>query len=147
VDLYVEKKGFTKEDAETMMGVLIKYPKAFVETMCVDELGFIAPDDVEDFPAWKKGIITMIAFDCFGSVPLLVYVVAKGLPTAPAPESLFVVSAVAAATTLFALGVTKAFFTRQHKFMSGAMMLLNGSLAAGAAYGVGAVLEKFLDLK
>ncbi|KAJ1444768.1 Ccc1 family [Pelagophyceae sp. CCMP2097] len=147
VDLYVEKKGFTREDAETVMGVLIKYPKAFVETMCVDELGFIAPDDVEDFPAWKKGLITMIAFDVFGSVPLLVYVFAKALPKAPTPEALFVVSAIATALTLFLLGFVKASFTKQNKFSSGSMMLMNGSLAAGAAYGVGAILNKFLDLK
>jgi VIT1/CCC1 family predicted Fe2+/Mn2+ transporter len=146
VDLYVEKKGFTQEDAETMMGVLIKYPKAFVETMCVDELGFIAPDDDEDFPAWKKGLVTMLAFDCFGSVPILVYIFAKAMPQAPTPNELFFVAAFATATTLFALGVTKASFTKQNRLSSGGMMLLNGSLAAGAAYGVGAVLEKVLDL-
>ncbi|KAJ8607175.1 hypothetical protein CTAYLR_007325 [Chrysophaeum taylorii] len=99
IQIYVNKKGFSEEDATTVMRVMAKYPKAFIEMMCVDELGFIAPDD-DDFPAWKKGFVTMLAFDMFGSIPVLVYVIARALPATPSKDVLFAVSAAATALTI-----------------------------------------------
>eukprot|EP00634_Sargassococcus_sp_CCMP2135_P014822 CAMPEP_0198671452 /NCGR_PEP_ID=MMETSP1467-20131203/86220_1 /TAXON_ID=1462469 /ORGANISM="unid. sp., Strain CCMP2135" /LENGTH=301 /DNA_ID=CAMNT_0044408253 /DNA_START=5 /DNA_END=910 /DNA_ORIENTATION=+ len=143
IDLYVEKKGFSREDASAVIRVFAKYPKAFVELMCVDELGFIAPDD-DALPAWKKGLVTMLAFDLFGAVPVAVYVLAKVFAKGASKDLLFALSAIATALTMFALGVTKATLTKQPKTMSGLMMLLNGSLAAAAAFGIGAALESIL---
>ena len=144
--IYVEKKGFSEEDAKAVMGIMSKYPQAFVEMMCVDELGFIAPNEAEDFPAWKKGLVTMLAFDAFGSVPISIYILAKALPEEPNANALFVASALATAVTMFVLGFTKASFTKQNRMHSGALMLANGSLAATAAYAIGAFLENFLDV-
>ena len=146
IDIYTEKKGFTEGDAQEIMRIFAKYPKAFVELMCVEELGFIAPTADDDFPAWKKGAVTMLAFDLFGSVPILVYVLAKVATSSDPPkDTLFAISAVATAFTMFALGVVKASFTKQPKLRSGAMMLVNGSLAASAAFGIGAFLESLLN--
>ena len=147
IDIYVKHKKFSQEDAEAVIKTFAKYPEAFIGLMCVDELGFIAPDD-DDFPAWKKGLVTMIAFGVFGSVPVVVYVLAKVIKTdqEPTRNTLFAISAVATACTMFALGATKASFTRQSKLHSGLMMLVNGSLAAASAYAIGAALETILKV-
>ena len=148
INIYIQKKGFSVEDAKTVITVFAKYPKAFVELMCVDELGFIAPaENNEDFPAWKKGLVTMLAFDLFGAVPVLVYVLAELSSSLkkPTKHTLFTISAAATALTMFFLGVVKASFTKQHKLRSGLMMLINGSLAAISAFAIGATLESLLN--
>lgn len=86
----------------------------------------------------------MVAFDVFGSVPVLVYVVARVAGSQPDKNLLFGLAAVATAFTLFALGVTKASITKQKKVHSGCMMLANGSCAAAVAYGIGATFESIL---
>jgi VIT1/CCC1 family predicted Fe2+/Mn2+ transporter len=53
----------------------------------------------------------------------------------------------ATALTMFLLGVFKAKVTSQSLFKSGAMMTLNGSIAAAAAYLVGYMFEKGFDIK
>ena len=145
IDIYVTEKQFTREDAEIVVKTVAKYPKAFVDLMCVDELGFIAPTD-DGFPAWKKGTVTFFAFVFFGSVPVFVYVLAKIPKNEPAKNTLFAIAAIATAFTMFALGATKASFTKQHKTHSGLMMLINGSLAAAASYGIGFLLSTILNV-
>lgn len=144
IDIY-KKKGLTEEDATSVMETLAKYPDVFLELMCVDELGFIKPSQ-DDYPPWKKGAVTMIAFDLFGAVPVLVYVLAK-LVGEPSKDVLFAIAGVATAVTMFFLGVTKASFTKQAKVKAGFLMLLNGAAAAIAAYGIGALLERLLATK
>jgi len=153
IDLYVREKGFDRQDAELVWRTMAKYPDAFVRSMCVDELGFIAPSG-DECPAWKKGLVTMASFVTFGAVPVLVYVLLAEMAASSSSrgvvpvveflagdEAKFYVAAVATAVTMFALGVTKASFTRQPKLRAGAVMLLNGSAAAMAAYLIGALLE------
>ena len=43
--------------------------------------------------------------------------------------------------TLFALGATQAYIIRQNMFWQGLLMAINGSIAAGAAYGIGHGLQ------
>jgi len=147
-EIYTMKKGFSQQDAESVMRIFAKYPKAFVELMCVDELGFIAPNDSEDFPAYKKGLVTFFAFIFFGSVPVLIFIFAKAVPKSQRPDKslLFIIATIATAFTMFALGVTKASFTKQNKMQSGFMMLLNGACAAAAAFGIGYLLESVLNV-
>lgn len=140
IDIYVEKKGFSRKDATVVMRTMAKYPDAFVRLMCVDELGFIAPTE-DEFPAWKKGLVTMLAFDFFGSIPVVVYYLASSVRFEVADDFLFVISACATACTMFALGVTKASVTNQPRLSSGTLMLVHGSLAAAAAYAVGYLVE------
>lgn len=141
IDIYVKRKGFSQQDASLVMRTMAKYPKAFVELMCVDELGFMAPNDEGDCPAWKKGLVTMLAFDVFGSIPILVYYLATFVHFDAADDYLFAISALSTAFTLFALGVTKASLTNQPRLSAGVLMLANGSLAAFAAYFVGYLIE------
>lgn len=136
INIYI-KKGFTPEDAKIVMTTIAKYPSVFVDLMCVDELGFIPPDGQN--PAWLKGLVTMLAFDIFGAIPLFIYFVVD------ADEALlFRVSALATAATMFCLGVTKANLTHQPALRSGFTMVAQGSAAAIAAYAIGFYLEHAL---
>jgi VIT1/CCC1 family predicted Fe2+/Mn2+ transporter len=83
--------------------------------------------------ATSHGIATFLGFVLAGVVPLLAYL----LPWFEGDR--FTVATVLALTTLFAVGAGRAFFTRRGWLVSGAEMLVLGALAAGVAYGIGAL--------
>lgn len=139
VELY-EKQGLTHEDAVALIGILSKYPEPFVSNMMNIELG-LQPPDPADSPL-KNGVVTFVAFELFGFVPLISY-----LAFSTASTGAFVVAIVLTALTLMLLGAAKAQFIGQNKFTSALFMLINGGLAAGAAYLVGWGLAKVLNLE
>jgi VIT1/CCC1 family predicted Fe2+/Mn2+ transporter len=77
------------------------------------------------------------AFFLAGSVPLLPFVF---MPAA----NVFLLSCVATGITLFVVGSLRTLVTRARWFVSGLEMLLVGSLAAAAAYGVGHFLKHLI---
>mmetsp|Transcript_23240 Transcript_23240/g.30098 ORF Transcript_23240/g.30098 Transcript_23240/m.30098 type:complete len:298 (+) Transcript_23240:97-990(+) len=137
IQIYINK-GVSEADAKLIMTTLSKYPDVFVRLMCVDELGFIAPD--EESECWKNGLVTMLSFDTFGAVPILVYFLFADFLKNNAND-LFALAALATALTMFALGVTKASFTKQSKIKSGLIMVFNGGFAASVAFAIGFLLE------
>lgn len=136
-----EKKGFSTEDATTIIMIYSKYTDAFVDLMLIEELGIEPPDDDVWGPA-KNGAVTFASFMVFGSIPLIFYIITLffGLPTSGGVDITFILSAVATAVTLFTLGALKSRLTSEKWWKAGSLMLLNGGLAAGAAYGVGVAL-------
>lgn len=80
------------------------------------------------------GTAIFLAFFLAGSVPLLPFIL---MPTA----NVFLISCVATGITLFVVGSLRTLVTRARWFVSGLEMLLIGSLAAAAAYGVGHFLQ------
>eukprot|EP00982_Pelagococcus_subviridis_P008218 30825-Pelagococcus_subviridis.AAC.4 len=129
VELYVAR-GMTEADAENVIDVMAKYPNFFLDVMMVEELGLMPPDDGES-PA-KNGLVTFLAFVCFGFVPLTSYVLAG--VTGASADANFIAACVLTALMMLALGAAKAKFTNQSTTRSAALMLLNGSIAATAAY-------------
>lgn len=103
------------------------------------ELGLSVPDGTET-PA-LDGLTTFISFIVFGSVPMWTYVVcvyggkASGATT-------FYIACATTVLTLFSLGYVQAMITGQHRLRTGALMAVNGGLAAAAAYLVGWGLEQ-----
>jgi VIT1/CCC1 family predicted Fe2+/Mn2+ transporter len=83
--------------------------------------------------AANHGIATFIGFVLAGVVPLLAYL----LPWFDGGR--FALATVLAQATLFVVGAGRAFFTRRGWLASGLEMLVLGALAAGAAYGIGAL--------
>lgn len=79
------------------------------------------------------GLATFVGFVLAGIVPLLAYLVPWFDGTR------FAVATMLALATLFAVGAGRAFFTGRGWFVSGVEMLLIGALAAGVAYGIGAL--------
>jgi VIT1/CCC1 family predicted Fe2+/Mn2+ transporter len=83
------------------------------------------------------GAAIFLAFVMAGSVPLLPFVFA--------PEAeVFLLSSVSAGATLFVVGSLRTFVTRARWYVSGLEMLLIGSVAAAASYGIGHLLRQLL---
>jgi VIT1/CCC1 family predicted Fe2+/Mn2+ transporter len=93
--------------------------------------------EAEDRPppkeAAKHGGATFAGFITAGIVPLLAYVLPwfEGQP--------FLAAVSIAMVTLFGIGASRAFFTDRGWLRAGLEMLLIGALAAGVAYGIGAL--------
>jgi vacuolar iron transporter family protein len=90
-----------------------------------------------DAPPAAHGLATFVAFVIAGAVPLVAYV----LPTDPAHRF-----AIACALTLgaqFSVGAARTLVTAQRAVWSGLEMVAVGSLAAGAAFGIGRLVMRF----
>eukprot|EP00055_Hartaetosiga_balthica_P007121 m.24066 g.24066 ORF g.24066 m.24066 type:complete len:388 (-) comp5612_c0_seq1:2718-3881(-) len=146
VDLYLEK-GFTQEEADSIMGIMCNHKDFFIDHMMVQELG-IMPIDGAESPA-KNGIVIFISFLCFGLIPLLSYLAFQSIDFGSQKkkdEALFGIACGMTALALFILGAVKSKFTPQAWYMSGFSVLINGGLAAGAAWLIGFGLEHLVDL-
>lgn len=133
VELYMEK-GIAREDAEIAVQALSKHEKSWVDIMMVEELGMV---ESKESPI-KNAAVTFGSFVFFGSIPVLIYVVARFVPFFAAHT--FAVACVLTGITLFILGTLKIYFTRQPWYQAGLEMLLLGGFAAASAYGVGILL-------
>ena len=96
-----------------------------------EELGTEVPDD--PWGPLKEGGATFASFLLFGSVPMWIYVFTYAGKYKDA-GGIFGIAAAATAATLFLLGALQGAITRQSIARSGASMMINGSLAAAAAY-------------
>ena len=134
VELYGEK-GIPREDAEQIVDLLAKYPKAWVDVMMVEELGIV---EEQESPL-KSAAVTFFSFVVFGFVPLAAYLLARVVKVLD--ENTFVVACVLTGLTLFALGAQKVRITDKNWLMSGLEMLGLGGVAAAAAYGIGVLLQ------
>lgn len=134
IELYMSK-GVSQEDAHTMVEILSRHPKAWLDVMMVEELGIVESDE----SPLMNGLVTFLSFGIFGLVPLLVYVVARLVPAVAVNQ--FAVASVTTGLTLFVLGALKTKVTRKHWLKSGLETLLVGGLAAVAAYAVGVGLR------
>lgn len=84
--------------------------------------------------ALRHGIATFAAFVVAGSVPLL------GVIFSVSPEYRFPATVALTLLTLFVVGAARTFVTRGRWWVDGLEMMTIGAVAAGVAYGVGAVL-------
>lgn len=128
-------RGYTQEDAETLVRIQSQDPGLWVGEMMVQELGLL-PDDRTPL---TSALATLGAFVLAGAVPLLVYLL--GLLMAVDPAVSFPVSTVLSAAALFGLGAAKVFITERRWWRSGLEMLTVGGIAAGVAYLVGFALQ------
>lgn len=92
----------------------------------------LQPPSGDEQPA-KGGLITLISFLCFGSVPLLSYVAFEGIEF-DGYDPKFLISIILTVLTLFGLGVFKGKITESSLIKSGLFITVNGVFAAGAAY-------------
>ena len=138
LDIYKEK-GIADDDARLILTTMAKYPKFFVDHMMVLELD-INPSDSSANPA-KNGLVTFLSFIAFGSVPVICYSImyASGYTN---KGGQFGLACLFTALTMFTLGAVQAKITRQPIIKTGLLMMINGSLAAAAAYLVGWGLEQ-----
>jgi VIT1/CCC1 family predicted Fe2+/Mn2+ transporter len=90
----------------------------------------------ETFPG-RHGIATFFAFLVAGAVPLLAYAL-----TPAAQRS--AVAVLVTLLTLFAAGALRALVTAVNWWRAGLQMLTIGAIAAGVAYGIGALLRVWI---
>ncbi len=133
VELYVDK-GLDQVDAETIVDILSKNDKAWVDIMMVEELGLV-DDDVSPV---KNALITFVSFLVFGFIPVVAYVIARFIP---GMENTFLLAGVLTGATLFLLGALKVRVTGMSWWKSGLEMFTLGGITAGAAYGIGVLLS------
>lgn len=133
IEIYMAK-GIPEADAKTVVETLSKHKKSWIDIMMVEELGL-----VEKFESpLKNALVTFASFVFFGSIPVLIYLIARFVPFFAART--FLADCVITGITLFVLGTLKTYFTRQHWFRAGLEMLLLGGIAAVSAYFVGTLL-------
>jgi VIT1/CCC1 family predicted Fe2+/Mn2+ transporter len=128
-------RGYTDDEARTLVEIQSREPKRWVKAMMIDELGMM--EDVSN--PLINALATFVAFVIAGSVPLIIYLL--GLALTIPPEIRFPVSIALSALALFALGAAKVLVTKLNPIRSGLEMLIVGGLAAGVAYAVGALLK------
>lgn len=93
-----------------------------------------------DRSALADGGMTFAAFVLIGAFPLVPFFFAV------TDGSVFIVSAIATAATLFIVGAARALVTTRGFFVSGLEMLVVGGVAAGLAYGLGAFVTAALGV-
>jgi VIT1/CCC1 family predicted Fe2+/Mn2+ transporter len=144
VELY-QKKGLSKEDAETVVGIMSQEQNIefFVDVMMTEELNLV-PVDEDDSP-FKDGLVTFGSFVFFGFLPIIPYMVTAN-KTVIGVEGSFIAALILTAAMFILLGVLQAMVSRMPLWRGGALMLFNGVLSSGFAYGVGALLNKYISV-
>lgn len=134
VEFYVSK-GIEEQEANTIVDIISKHKKAWVDIMMVEELGIIESDE----SPLKNALVTFISFLTFGFIPLIIFILAHILPGFG--RQTFLMASILTGIALFVLGALKVRITEKNWFLSGMEMFFVGSLAAMAAYGIGYVLS------
>lgn len=132
-EIYISR-GMAAVDAHSVVEVIAKDKKSWVDTMMVEELG-ILPN--EDSPL-ANALATFFAFAVFGFLPIAAYILALFIPSISAAR--FPIACVLTGMTLFGLGAFKTTITGKNWIKSGTEMLLVGGIAAVAAYCIGLLL-------
>eukprot|EP01099_Mayorella_cantabrigiensis_P003146 TRINITY_DN2447_c0_g2_i2.p1 TRINITY_DN2447_c0_g2~~TRINITY_DN2447_c0_g2_i2.p1 ORF type:complete len:230 (-),score=56.29 TRINITY_DN2447_c0_g2_i2:63-752(-) len=141
-----ETRGLERADAAQMIQIFGKYKDLFLDLMMVSELGLMPPPEKDE--SAKDGIVTFFAFLFFGSIPLFSYLfslISVPASTEAGFDTAFIIAILLSALSLFVLGSVKAKFTGQKWWKSGGVMLANGALAAGIAYGIGFALSELIN--
>ena len=100
VELFAAK-GMPEEDAETVVEIFAKHPKAWVDVMMTEELGILHSDE----SPLTNAVVTFFSFALFGLVPVLAYLLVLLVPSLA--EASFLVACGCTAVTLFLLGAMR----------------------------------------
>jgi VIT1/CCC1 family predicted Fe2+/Mn2+ transporter/rubrerythrin len=127
---FYQARGFRKSEAEAIAGRVSAQMEREAEYTVGEELGLTSEDA---WPPWKAAVLTGLSFAIASVVPILPFAV---MPVTPAA----ITAAVASIAALFAVGASKATFTRKNWVTSGLEMMAIGTLAAVATYAIGLLI-------
>lgn len=130
VEILIEQ-GMKQEDATATVAIMQQYPTLWTKWMMDNELGM---SDVRDDNAFMQGVITLVSFLIFGTIPLLPYLV---LTT---EADMWMTSLTMTAVALFLLGITRWYVTRIDFVKTVSQMVLLGWVAAAVAYATGYIV-------
>jgi VIT1/CCC1 family predicted Fe2+/Mn2+ transporter len=124
-------KGMPPDIAEQAARALMRDPKVALETHAREELG-LDPDSLGS--PWGAAASSFAAFAVGALIPLVPFLIGSGVAAA-------VASAAASGVTLFLVGASLTAVTGRGVLLSGARMLLVGTIAATVTYWVGSLLN------
>ncbi|AYU79900.1 VIT1 / Vacuolar iron transporter 1 [Leishmania donovani] len=138
VQIYMAK-GLSFDDAHTIVGIISKDPKMFVDFMMVEELGLLV--DIDDAHGPKKqGVVMFASFMFFGSIPLLAYLPGKGQGV----DFVFFVSCFLTMASLVFLGSVKGYLVGVSMGRSAVLMVLNGLISGIVSFMAGHLIQMAL---
>jgi len=135
------KKGFKNEFLEEIVKVITSRRKVWLDTMMTEELGLTE----EKKKAKDAAIMTFVAFNIIGFVPLLPFVAMFiiGSSVVSAFEA-FSYSVIFTGIAFFLIGTIKGKLVQKSLITSGLNTLLIGGIAAAVAFLVGYILNTAL---
>jgi VIT1/CCC1 family predicted Fe2+/Mn2+ transporter len=129
---FYQARGFEKQEAEAIAQRVGARMEAEAEYTIGEELGLTSE---EAWPPWKAAVLTGLSFAVASVVPILPFAI---MPVTPAA----ITAAIASIAALFAVGASKATFTRKSWITSGLEMMALGTLAAVATYVIGLLIPE-----
>ena len=141
VEIYV-KKGLSEEDAKTVVDIISKDKKVFVDIMMAEELELLSSDIEEGASSRpiRQGVVIFISFFLFGSIPLLAYLTGRG------DTRTFILACALTAISLFSLGTIKGRLTNMSMLYAGTVMLFTGCVVAAISYAIGALSSRVFGI-
>jgi vacuolar iron transporter family protein len=134
LELFYQLKGFTEEEARTLVERMSKDPDQFLRTLAAEELGL----SEERLPNPPLSAVIGTASTALGAmVPVLPFFFLMGTVGV-------VVSAVVSIAAHFAVGAAKSFVTLRNWWISGLEMTGVALVVAVVAYALGHALERLL---
>lgn len=124
-------KGLPQEQAEAVAAQLMADPKAALDTLVREELGF---DPAElGGSAWEAAITSFVLFALGAVIPVAPFMALAG-------NAAIAASLAASAVGLFAVGAGITLLTGRNVFFSGFRQVLFGLIAAAVTFGIGRLI-------
>jgi DNA damage-binding protein 1 len=142
----LRNKGISNENSEEIVDIISRpeYKNYFLELMVQYELGLTIPEKGFFKTNAKEGLVTFTSFILFGFTPVLPYIICYS-EDYDNKSRIFIIDCFVTIITMFILGYTQAFLTKQNKIKCGTIMCGNGSIAALFAFLIGYGLESALS--
>jgi VIT1/CCC1 family predicted Fe2+/Mn2+ transporter len=130
-----KEKGFSGGQLEDAVKIITGNKKIWVDTMMKDEFGILE----EQKSPIKGAVVTFIAFNLIGLIPLLAYILSYLFPSLN--EQVFLLSIIFTSCAFFIVGSVKGKIVDKKWYLSGLETLLIGGTAAIIAFLVGFFLK------
>jgi VIT1/CCC1 family predicted Fe2+/Mn2+ transporter len=127
LELFYQLKGFTEEEARTLVARIRERPDHFLKTLVQEELGL----SETTFPnPWTACLSATVSTAVGGLIPVLPFFFTRGTPAV-------VWAAVLSVLAHFGVGVAKSLVTTRPWWVSGLEMTTVAVIAGGLTYGLG----------
>jgi VIT1/CCC1 family predicted Fe2+/Mn2+ transporter/rubrerythrin len=130
LQLIYQLKGFTEEEAKSMVQRLAAQPDQMLKTLAHEELGL----SEQSFPnEWKSAVSAMLSTAVGASIPVIPFIFSSGVQA-------LVISFVVSTLAHFAVGASKVIVTGRSWLKSGTEMTLIGIGEAAITYAIGMLI-------
>jgi len=124
---FYQARGFKKQEAEAIANRVASGMEASAEYTVGEEVGLASE---ESWPPTKAGTLTGLSFAVVSLIPIMPFAFMDVTPAV-------ITATIASIASLYAVGASKAIFTRKSWIRSGLEMMAIGALAAAATYVIG----------